>query len=218
MYPVEHIALVSNTRTVNPRPVSLFKISALALLVSRKLAGTAHALEEAAVMKGHVIVLRNGDDAEDVLHYVEDIARPGLIITFCVEHNSRALETVATQRFDSGGKTPDKHLSESRSDGSTQAIAMDAPYARILLSCQRLRKRGVTVTLRVYTGNLKQMLRGLMEKECVESIVLRQHKNRFLSSLLSLGRRSTGLAASASSTPFLLYRRKNTCRDSDVHQ
>jgi hypothetical protein len=173
------------------------------LLISRKLAGTSHALEDAAVnggMKGHVIVLRNGDDAEDVLHYVEDIARPGLIITFFIEHNSRALETVVTQHFDSGGKAPDEHLSESHSDGSTQA--MDAPYARILLSCQRLRKRGVKVTLRVYTGNLKQMLRGLMEKECVESIVLRQHKNRFLSSLLSLGS-STRFAASASSTPFL---------------
>ena len=168
-------------------------------------------------MKGHIIVLRNGDDAEDVLHYVEDIARPGLIITFLIEHNSRALETVVTQHFDSAGKAADERLSESRSDGSTQAIAIDAPYARILLSCQRLRKRGVKVTLRVYTGNLKRMLRALMEKECVESIVLRQHKNRFLSSLLSLGS-STGLAASAASTPFLLYRRKNACRDCDVHQ
>jgi hypothetical protein len=158
-------------------------------------------------MKRHVlVVLRDGDDLEDVLPYVEEIAEPGLSITFLVEHHSRALEDVVKQLLTSG----DEQLSPNRSDSESQPVVTYHHQQRVTASRQKLRKQRVDIVVKVYTGNLKRILREFMEKQCVQTIVMRQRKNQVFLFLRKFG--ITAGLISVSAIPLLLYRGKNTAQ------
>ena len=142
-------------------------------------------------MKRHVlVVLRDDDDPEDVLPYVEEIAEPGLSITLLIEHHSRALEDVVKQLLTSS----DEQLAPNR----------------VSASRQELRKRGVDIVVKVYTGNLKRILREFIEKQCVQMIVMPQRKNQVSRFLHKFG--ITAGLISVPAISLLLYRGKNTAQ------
>jgi hypothetical protein len=155
-------------------------------------------------MNRHVlVVLRRGDDLDDVLPYVEEIARPGLTITFLIDHSLSGLTEVLNQAFKT---TPVQQLSRTGPDVESPMGTTNGDQQSGTASRQELRKQGVEIKVRVYTGNLKRILRELMEKECVQTIVMRQHKDHFWRQLLSLGI-TAGPMVTVPATPLLLYRR-----------
>jgi hypothetical protein len=160
-------------------------------------------------MQGHVlVVLRAGDRLDDVLPYVEDIARPELKVTFLIEHSLRGLEDVAKQFSTTSpsivkGRLSTTPLYIESPTGTTNGNQQTATATR-----QELRKQGVEIKVRVYTGNLKRILREFMEKESVQTMVMCQRRNYFWRQLLSLGM-SDGFTVSVPATPLLLYRRNN---------
>jgi hypothetical protein len=155
-------------------------------------------------MNRHVlVVLRRGDDLDDVLPYVEEIARPGLTITFLIDHSLSGLTEVLNQAFKTNLV---QQLSRTGPDVESPTGTTNGEQQSGTATRQELRKQGVEIKVRVYTGNLKRILRELMEKECVQTIVMRQHKDHFWRQLLSLGI-AAGPTVTVPVTPLLLYRR-----------
>jgi len=157
-------------------------------------------------MTRHVlVVLRRGDDLDDVLPYVEEIARPGLTITFLIDHSLSGLTEVLNQAFKTN---PVQQLSRTGPDVESPTGTTNGDQQSGTATRQELRKQGVEIKVRVYTGNLKRILRELMEKECVQTIVTCLRKKPFWRQLLSLGM-SGGITVTKPAIPLLLYRRNN---------
>ena len=158
-------------------------------------------------MNGHVlVVLRRGDDLDDVLPYVEEIARPGLTITFLIDHSLSGLTEVLNQAFKPYPVIVEQQLSRTGPDVESPTGTTNGDQQSVTATRQELRKQGVEIKVRVYTGNLKRILREFMEKECVQTIVMRQHRDHFWRQLLSLGI-TAGPMVTVPATPLLLYRR-----------
>ena len=158
-------------------------------------------------MNGHVlVVLRRGDDLDDVLPYVEEIARPGLTITFLIDHSLRGLTEVLNQAFKPYSVIVEQQLSRTGTDVESPTGTTNDDQQSGAAIRQELRKQGVEIKVRVYTGNLKRILREFMEKEYVQTIVMRQHRDDLWRQLLSLGMTS-GPMVIVPATPLLLYLR-----------
>jgi hypothetical protein len=169
-------------------------------------------------MTRHVlVVLRRGDDLDDVLPYVEEIARPGLTITFLIDHSLSGLTEVLNQAFKPYPVIVEQQLSRTGPDVESPMGTTNGDQQSGTATRQEPRKQGVEIKVKVYTGNLKRILREFMEKECVQTIVMRQHRDHFWRQLLSLGMTS-GPMVIVPATPLLLYRRITPARGSDARQ
>jgi hypothetical protein len=160
-------------------------------------------------MNGHVlVVLRRGDDLDDVLPYVEEIAQPGLTITFLIDHSLAGLTEALNQAFKPNHVIADQRLIRSELAVESPTVTTNGDQQTATAIRQELRKQGVEIKIRVYTGSLKRILREYMEQVCVQTIVTCPRKKPFWRQLLSLGM-SGGITVSGPATPLLLYRRNN---------
>jgi hypothetical protein len=158
-------------------------------------------------MTGHVlVVLRRGDDLDDVLPYVAEIARPGLTITFLIDHRLAGLTEALNRAFKPNPVIAEQRLIRTGPEVESPTVTTNGDQQTATATRQELRKRGVEIKIRVYTGSLKRILREFMEKECVQTIVMRQHRDHFWRQLLSLGI-NAGPMVTVPATPLLLYRR-----------
>jgi hypothetical protein len=92
---------------------------------------------------GQILVpLRKGDRIEDVLPYLEQIARPGYRVTFLIHYSVEGLDWFQGQSMPS-------MVEEQR----------PVDEKNIFLSLETLRERDVTVALDIYAGPLKKVVK-----------------------------------------------------------
>jgi hypothetical protein len=160
-------------------------------------------------MNGHVlVVLRRGDDLDDVLPYVEEIARPGLTITFLIDHRLAGLTEALNRAFKPNPVIAEQRLIRTGPEVESPTVTTNGNQQTATATRQELRKQGVEIKIRVYTGSLKRILREYMERVCVQTIVTCLRKKPFWRQLLSLGM-SGGITVTGPAIPLLLYRRNN---------
>lgn len=94
-------------------------------------------------MTGRILVpLRRGDHIEDVVPYLEQVARPGCKITLLIHYSVQGLDWLQEKSIPSVGRE--------------QKLATKN---NTLLALEPLRERGVTVALDIYAGPLRKVVK-----------------------------------------------------------
>jgi hypothetical protein len=163
-------------------------------------------------MNGHLlVVLRRGDDLHDVLPFVEEIAQPGLIITFLLDHSLAGLTEALNRAFKPKPVIAKQQFSRTGPAVESPTATTNGDRHTATATRHELRKQGVEIKVRVYTGNLKRILREYMERECVQTIAMCQRKKSFWRQLLSFS--TTGcVTVLGPASLLLLYRRNNAAQ------
>jgi len=92
---------------------------------------------------GQILVpLRRDDRIEDVVPYLEQIARPGCKVTLLIHYSVQGLDWFQVKSTTSVGKE--------------QKLVADE---NTFLALEPLRQRGVTVALDIYAGSLRKVVK-----------------------------------------------------------
>ena len=124
-------------------------------------------------MAGQILVpLKRSDRLECFLPYVEEIAQPGMKGVLLLQSNVSALKDFSEQLLAiDAGIRPDLLAGGNRGKDSLEEQKL---VERTLLPlCDRLKKRGVHVSVNVYAGSLRRVARKAMQTNNVHLLMMR---------------------------------------------
>lgn len=134
-------------------------------------------------MAGQILVpLKRNDRIEDVIPYIEDVAKPGMRVSFFIPYpvepwlwlRDHWVTTESPREAILAGRK----ITESYSWDMQRGLA----ERKVVLARQALHKKGVEVTVDVYTGSLKRVVESYLSNGDVQLIVMRA-RSRIMSFL-----------------------------------
>jgi hypothetical protein len=113
-----------------------------------------------------LVPIKGRDRIEDLLPYLEDLARPGMKIVFLVHFGVNRFADLAGQLLEIQGGLPTKFTADS--------VVPQANFTRrVERASQVLRRRGVRIEVKFYSGRWLSILRECQEADTHRLIVMR---------------------------------------------
>jgi hypothetical protein len=152
--------------------------------------------KEGKIMAREILVALNSEDRlGQMIPYIEKIALPGMRVVFLIRfipqpaakssrRDSTELECVEESRFFAG--EPEKSRFARENIGGTQSIEEQRLSAehRVFLALEALLKRGIEISVDVYTGSLRRAVRRYTSKGAVSLIVMRARREQMMMDFL----------------------------------
>jgi hypothetical protein len=142
-----------------------------------------------------LVALKSEDRLSQMIPYLEKIAQPGMKVVFLIRfspptasktlpHDSIELECPEESAFFE--KELDKPRFTGENIGGTQAMEEQrlAVEHKVFLALEALRKRGIELTVDVYTGSLRRALKSYTRKGDVHLIVMRARRELMMMDFL----------------------------------
>jgi len=143
-----------------------------------------------------LVPIKSHDRIEDLLPYLEDLARPDMKIVFLVHFGINRFGELAGQLLEIQSGLPSSFSSDT-------VIPQSNLARRIQLASQKLHVRGTRIDVKFYSGRLRPILRQYSEAKASKLVIMRPGQNRawrLCQNLFSALR----IARSAPSMPVLL--------------
>ncbi len=124
-----------------------------------------------------LVPLKRSDRLESFLPYIEEIAQPGMKVVLLLQSNVSALKEFSEQLLAiHAGIRPDLLAGRNRE----QDILEEQRLAerKLLPLCERLKKQGVHVSVNVYAGSLRRVVRRAMQTNNVHLLMRPSRVNR----------------------------------------
>jgi hypothetical protein len=118
-----------------------------------------------------LVPLKGHDNIEEILPYLEDIARPDMTIIFLVHFGANRFTELAGQLLEIQSGTPAKFSSDT-------GVPQSNLTHRIQRASRELSDRGVHMEVKFYTGQLRPILRQCIEDEPSQTVIMRPRVNR----------------------------------------
>ena len=156
-------------------------------------------------MAGKILVpIRNGEKVEEIIPYLEKIAKPGMKVVFLFPYpvdrwlymRDHWVTTESVKEAILAGRK----ILEEYSWEAQRALA----EKRVSCICEVLGKVGMEVAVHVYTGSLRRVIQDGAVSEDVQFIMLRSGNGNLLTRLLSRMSVLSGLFKQTSVPPVLL--------------
>ena len=136
---------------------------------------------------GKIIVpLRGSDRIEQFLPYIEQVAQHGMKVVFLVHFGVSHFQELTDQLLAIHMGIQPAFLPGQ----SEEAIVEDARRSaqqRVLVACETLWKKGVTVDVSIYSGRLRRVVRDYLEKEDVYLVMIHPNLDRVARYLCKIG-------------------------------
>jgi hypothetical protein len=118
-----------------------------------------------------LVPIKGHDNIEEILPYLEDIARPDMKIVFLVHFGANRFAELAGQLLEIQSGMPANFSSDT---GVPQANLT----RRIERASRELSDRGVQIEVKFYSGRLRPLLRQYSEVEGSNLVIMRPGRNR----------------------------------------
>jgi hypothetical protein len=127
-----------------------------------------------------LVALRNRDRLSDVIPHIEEVAKPGMKVVFLIRFAPS--NTFGTQPVNGFASRLDNQTSPAEDMGESTSVQGNlmgmrslarrlAAEHKVYLAMEGLRKRGVEITVDVYTGSLKRVLKGYTVRDEIHMII-----------------------------------------------
>jgi hypothetical protein len=118
-----------------------------------------------------LVPLKGHDNIEEILPYLEDIARPDMTIIFLVHFGANRFTELAGQLLEIQSGTPAKFSSDT-------GVPQSNLTHRIQRASRELSDRGVHMEVKFYSGRLRPFLRQCIEGDANRPVIMRSGVNR----------------------------------------
>ena len=124
-----------------------------------------------------LVPLRGGDRIEEVLPYVQGIAQPGMTVVFLVHFGINRFSDLAAQllTIDSGLPANFNADAGSPAEGADRLSSVER---RIQRAADKLRRRGVAIQFKFYSGSWRRQMRSCLEDDPHRWVIMRPVRNR----------------------------------------
>lgn len=157
------------------------------------------------LMNHQVLVpIKRSDDIEEVLPYLEDIARPDIKIVFLVPLGANRFTKLAGQLLEIQSGIPAKFSGDT---AMSQALFTH----RIERAVGALHDHGVHLEVKFYGGRLQSILRECIEGDASQSVIMRPRVNRARRWIQTLSA-ALRLAKPSHDVPVVLFHPSNIAR------
>lgn len=141
-----------------------------------------------------LVALKSEDRLSQMIPYIEKIAQPGMKVVFLIRfspqtafnalrHNSIELKSPEESRFFEGEFEKPKFTERNfRGTQSMEEQWLSAEH-KVFLDLEALLKRGIQITVDVYTGSLNRAVKSYTRKGDVRLIVMRARRELMMSFL-----------------------------------
>jgi hypothetical protein len=119
-----------------------------------------------------LVPLKGGDRVDDVLPYVRDVAQPGMTVVFLVHFGVNRFKEMAAQLLAINSGLP------ANFDEGPSAAPLSNIERSIQQAGEKLRRRGVAIKVKFYTGSLRRLMRQCMDDEPVKWVIMRPARSR----------------------------------------
>lgn len=120
-----------------------------------------------------LVLLRRSDRIEQLLPYIEQLARPGLKVVFLVHYRlARCKELTDELLAIHADIQPEFLPGRSREDNVKKRIRL--AEKQLCIAREVLNKRGIEVAVSVYAGSLLRLMREYTKKEDIYLVIMRQ--------------------------------------------
>lgn len=161
--------------------------------------------KEEKIMAGQILIaLRDQDRLEEIVPYVKEIVQPGMKVVFLVRYPMDPWMWLRDHWIDT--ESSRKALSTIRTtlDNYSWDKQIAAAEKRVLPACEALQRKGIDVSVNVYTGDLRDAVSGYRRNGDVQLIIM-QAKNPFrVVSSLRAAMQFLGLFRQPTPSPVLL--------------
>jgi hypothetical protein len=134
-----------------------------------------------------LVPLRRHDRIEEFLPYVGDIARPGMTVVFLVYLGRSGLKELTDELLAIHTGIGPELLPAMSSAEKTVGNRRRSAEAQITAACLTLRNRGVKIEVNVYAGRLQSIIDEYLQKQDVQSILMRPSGSRMMRFLRNYG-------------------------------
>lgn len=124
-----------------------------------------------------LVVLKNQDSLGHMIPYIEEVARPGMKIVFLIRSCPPALPNAFGDNGSELNRLPEApvagHLKAPSFIGAASLIDKQRLVAehKVFLALEALLKRGIELTVDVYTGSLRRVVKSYVRKGNVSWIM-----------------------------------------------
>jgi len=134
-----------------------------------------------------LVALKSEDRLSQMIPYIEKIAQPGMKVVFLIRfspqpaskasrHDSIELEFLQESRFFEGESEKPRFTERNfRETQSMEEQRLSAEH-KVFLALEALLKRGIEITVDIYTGSLKRVVKNYTRKGNVHFLVKRLGK------------------------------------------
>lgn len=155
-------------------------------------------------MENQILVpLRTPHQIQQVLPYVDEIARPGTRVLFLVPSELKPIHVLTEQLL-----LIQTGINYSLSPGNDQhAIAQQRASlakAKVFSACEPLAKKGIEIDMTIYKGSLRRTLREHLRRESVQLVIMSPVRRNWALSLLHVMRPLSRFFALPSCPPVLV--------------
>jgi hypothetical protein len=138
-----------------------------------------------------LVALKSEDRLSQMIPYIEKIAQPGMKVVFLIRfspqtasnasgHNSIELKCLEESRFFEGELEKPRFTERNfRETQSLEEQRLSAEH-KVFLALEALLKRGIEITVDVYTGSLRRAVKSYVCKGDVHLIVMRARKEMMM--------------------------------------
>jgi hypothetical protein len=125
-----------------------------------------------------LVALKSQDRLSGMIPYIEDVAKPGMKVVLLIPFGPQTGFSVPRDNFPLTVEEAKFGNQETRLIGRAQSIEEQKRLAehRVFLAIEKLLKKGIDVTVDVYTGSLRGALRNYELKGNVHMIMKRAGK------------------------------------------
>ena len=136
-----------------------------------------------------LVALKSEDRLSQMIPYIEKIVQPGMRVVFLIRfipqpasiasgHDSMESERPEEPAFFAGKLEKPRFTGENiRGTQSMEEQRLSTEH-KVFLALEALRKRGIEITVDVYTGSFRRALKSYTSKGDVHSIVMRAKRER----------------------------------------
>jgi len=132
-----------------------------------------------------LVPLKRDVRVEEVIPYIEDIARPGMMVVFLMRypvegHLAWLRDHWITAESVSAAVLAGKYILENYSPGRQEQLAKQ----RLFPACETLRTSGVDISLDLYAGRLKRVIRRYARQGDVYLIMMAASRSSAIMALV----------------------------------
>ncbi len=124
-----------------------------------------------------LVPLKRSDRLESLLPSIEEIAQPGMEVVLLLQSNVSPLKDFSEQLLAiHAGIRPDLLAGRHREQDTLEEQRL--AEQRLLPLCERLKTRGVYVSVNLYAGSLRRVVRKAMQRNNVHLLMMPSRVNR----------------------------------------
>jgi hypothetical protein len=163
-----------------------------------------------------LVALKSEDRLSQMIPYLEKIAQPGMKVVFLIRFSpptaSKTLPPDSIElEYPEESAFFEKELEKprfTRENGGTEAMEEQrlAVEHKVFLALEALRKRGIELTVDIYTGSLRRAVKSYTRKGDVHLIVMRARRELMMMDFLQKAFPVFGLFKRPAFAPILVLR------------